>query len=73
MKRIVPRHTIIQSPADVARMMLVANKAGYQLSLEDAQLIWSSYSEADAATWLTLPANDAILLMVLLTEGIVED
>ena len=49
--------------SDVDRIVEVMRKAGYDVSPEQARLIWEKNSESMAAGWLMLPDADEQLLI----------
>ncbi|MDY7508798.1 hypothetical protein [Ralstonia wenshanensis] len=51
---------------DVRRMRTCIRQAGYEASDEDLAAAWLYFSQASAATWLTLPNDDGELLTSLL-------
>lgn len=54
---------------DCQRIVTVAAKNGYLVSLREAELIWEDESRLMCAGWLFLPENDEILWMRI-REGI---
>lgn len=51
----------IRYPEDVARIVEVLERAGYEISPQDAAKAWEAYSETSCASWLMLPDDDEIL------------
>jgi hypothetical protein len=49
----------IRHEGDVAIIVRIIKKNGYDISPYDAQMAWEDYSDSMAAGWMGLPESDA--------------
>lgn len=54
---------------DIQRMIKVLAENGYFASIEECELLWSWYSDSNAASWLILPDSDDQLFQNLVYIG----
>jgi hypothetical protein len=52
-------------PDDCKRIAEVALKAGYAVSMWEAEAIWDAYSDSMAAGWMGLPDDDEELMSIV--------
>lgn len=65
MKRIIPIQ-ILEHQSDIQRIVEICSANGIFVTGNDACQIWEDHSEALAATWMTLPAEDVQVLQIVL-------
>lgn len=68
MKRIIPKQNI-EYTEDAFRIARICAANGISVYADDACQIWEDYSESMAATWMTLPADDARVLQIVLMHS----
>jgi hypothetical protein len=50
---------------DIARIVQVALKHGYSLTMRQAEDVWEKYSESMFAGWMVLPDDDDKLWLII--------
>lgn len=53
-------------PEDILRIKKVMENKGIELTIQEANELWSTYSDKFCACWLCLPSNDEELAKIII-------